>query len=71
MTNEKIKSHLITAGVANLIEFGYPYANKENILTDLVYGAFFKSMLENNIGKSTKQVDAVINELINTLNQTK
>lgn len=42
---------LIRAGVANLKEFGYPAVTKDNILTDLIFRAFFRSMLEDNKGK--------------------
>lgn len=64
MTNEQIKDHLLKAGVKNLKEYGYPEVNKENILTDIVYKAFFKSMLEDNKGKVGNHVDGVIDELI-------
>lgn len=67
MTNEEIKTKLLNAGVKNLKEGGYPYANSENILTDIVYGGFFKHMLKDNIGQSTNQVDGVINDLLSIL----
>jgi hypothetical protein len=59
-----MKDKLITAGVKNLKEFGYPYCTKDNILTDMVYKEFFKSMLKDNIGKAGKKVDDSINDLI-------
>ena len=64
MTKKEIKFRLIKAGIKNLKEFGYPSVNEENILTDIVYSAMFKSMLNDNVGKSTKQVDGVIDELL-------
>lgn len=64
MKNSEIKSLLIKAGISNLREFGYPDVNEEEILTDEVYGLFFDNMLKDNLGKSTTQVDEVINELI-------
>ena len=64
MTNIEIRVKLIAAGVKNLITFGYPEVNQENILTDEVYKAFFESMLEDNIGQSNAQVDAVIAVLL-------
>ncbi len=64
MTNEKIKETLISAGVKNLKIFGYPEVDSKNILTDAIYSAFFKSMLEDNIGQAGSQVDGVITELI-------
>jgi hypothetical protein len=41
-----MEDKLIEAGIRNLQEFGYPAVTKENILTDMVYGQFFKRMLE-------------------------
>jgi hypothetical protein len=63
MTNEKIKEHLLKAGVKNLKEFGYPEVDTKNIMTDIIYAEFFKSMLEDNKGNG-KQVDEVIDELL-------
>lgn len=48
---DMIRDKLLSAGVRNLKEFGYPDVTKENILTDAIYSAFFKSMLEDNMGK--------------------
>ena len=59
-----MKEKLIAAGVKNLQEFGYPNCTKDNILTDMVYKEFFKSMLKDNLGKAGKIVDNAINELI-------
>jgi len=66
MTQEKIKEHLIKAGVNNLKEFGYPDANAENILTDEIYKEFFKSMLHDNLGQK-RIFDDVILELLESL----
>jgi len=66
MTKEKIKEHLIKAGVKNLKEFGYPDVDTKNILTDEVYKEFFKSMLHDNIGHQ-KMFDDVIVELLESL----
>jgi hypothetical protein len=68
MEDKQIKEHLIKAGVKNLKEFGYPNVTIDNILTDEVYKGFFKNMLNDNKGKSTSQVDKVINELLNSIN---
>ena len=46
-----IRSQLIDAGVRNLKQFGYPDVSAENILTDGVYSGFFKSMLNDNLGR--------------------
>jgi hypothetical protein len=64
MTNEQIRQHLLSAGVKNLKEFGYTEATTETILTDEVYREFFKSMLNDNLGLSTHQIDEVINNLL-------
>jgi len=69
MTNEQIKDHLLKAGVKNLKEYGYPDANKENILTDIIYSGMFKSMLKDNKGNSFKQVDDVIDRLLSTIKE--
>ena len=56
-----MRDKLIANGVRNLKEFGYPAVTKENILTDYVFAAFFKSMLQENLGLGA---DDVINQLI-------
>lgn len=63
MSPEEIRKALIRGGVNNLGEYGYPGVRPENILTDPIYSAFFKSMLEENLGKRD-DLDAVIRELI-------
>lgn len=62
LDKKEIRLRLIESGVNNLKEFGYPYANQNNILTDLVYSQMFNSMLNENIGHSDI-VDEVIKEL--------
>lgn len=57
MTRDKI----IEAGVRNLKTYGYPNVDSANILTDAIYSAFFRSMLEDNKGKGA---DRVINSLL-------
>lgn len=59
-----MKDKLIAAGVANLREYGYPDCDKDNILTDRIYKAFFASMLEDNKGKAGASVDRAIDELL-------
>ena len=58
-----MKDKLIAAGVKNLHEFGYPGCTAENILTDGIYKAFFKRMLEENKGQR-EDVDKAIDALI-------
>lgn len=61
-----IRDKLITAGVKNLREFGYPNCNKKNILTDEVYKKFFISMLNDNKGHSV-EIDIIIDRLLKEL----
>jgi len=61
-----IKSKLIAAGVKNLREFGYPQCGENNILTDEVYSAFFRNMLNENKGNGA-DIDTAIDELLNQL----
>jgi len=58
-----VRDGLINNGVKNLKEYGYPAVDKDNILTDQIYSAFFKSMLEENIGVSPT-FDSAISGLI-------
>jgi hypothetical protein len=62
-TSKGIRKHLLEGGVKNLKEFGYSEVNVENIMTDVVYREFFKSMLEENIG-IRKDIDETINQLL-------
>lgn len=61
-----MREKLIANGVKNLKEFGYPEVNETNILTDVIYSAFFKNMLQDNFGHSS-EIDKVINELLTEL----
>lgn len=67
---EKIKVKLLEAGVKNLHEFGYEGVNKQNILTDMVYSAFFLNMLKQNKGINPT-ADEAIKELIDTITESK
>ena len=62
-TREVMKTGLISAGVKNLREFGYPACNEQNILTDMIYSRFFVSMLKENKGHD-REIDAAIDELL-------
>lgn len=70
LTSKQIREGLITAGVKNLKEFGYPDVNAENIFTTYVYNRFFLSMVKENFGVST-QVDPVLKELQKQLEAVK
>lgn len=58
-----MKDKLIDAGVKNLKTYGYPDVNKQNILTDRIYKAFFTSMLKENKGHSAS-IDNAIDDLL-------
>lgn len=60
------RDRLLEAGVKNLKEYGYPDVTKENILTDQIYSAFFKSMLQDsdNMGKGMDEhIIALLKEI--------
>ena len=65
---QTVRDKIIAAGVRNLKEFGYPQVDAKNILTDHIYKAFFKSMLEDNLGKGQ---DVTIAELLNEIEDNK
>lgn len=50
-----MKNEIIENGVKNLKEFGYPNVNSENIFTDEIYRAFFKSMLKDSMDMTTNK----------------
>jgi hypothetical protein len=58
-----LENQLIAAGVNNLKEFGYPFCDAENILSDAIYSQFFVGMLEGNKGMSPS-IDAAIDALL-------
>ena len=61
LSQRQIRAKIIANGVRNLKEFGYPSVTPENILTDMIFRKFFKSMLEDNLGKGQ---DVTIGELL-------
>ncbi len=60
---DPIRTGLIRVGVKNLKEFGYPFVDEKNILTDMVYKVFFSKMLKENLGKMLS-ADKAINKLL-------
>jgi hypothetical protein len=68
MNRLEIRDKIISNAVKNLQEFGYQSCDKENILTDIVYGEFFASSLKENLGHS-ELVDSVINDLIKEVSE--
>lgn len=45
-TVKKAQQHLIIVGVQSLKKQGFPAVNPANIVSDMIYSAFFKSSLE-------------------------
>lgn len=68
MEKDVIKKKLLAAGVNNLKEFGHSCVTSKNILTDMIYSAFFKSMLNDNKGNGAT-IDTAINELLTQIKQ--
>lgn len=62
-TRPEIERSLIAAGVRNLKTFGYLQVTCDNITSDSVFSAFFRSMLEDNKGHSG-DFDQAIDRLI-------
>lgn len=59
-----LRDKLIANGIRNLKEYGYPSVDASNILTDHIYSQFFKSMLEDNLGKGAdKDIKALLAEI--------
>lgn len=63
-----IRKQLLSAGVKNLQEFGYPSCNESNILSDYIFKTFFARMLRDNLGKG---YDAEIKSLLKECEQNK
>ena len=57
---------VISSGVKNLKEFGYPVCNKDNILTNAIYKRLFLVMLEESIIDG--DINNVITQLISEIN---
>lgn len=53
--DQKVIDNMTENGVKNLMKFGYPSVNKDNIFTDMIYGAFFKRMLNDAKGNGFDQ----------------
>lgn len=61
-----IRNKLIAAGVRNLKEFGYPAVTADNILTEVLFARFFRSMLEDNLGNGAahdKEINVLLAEI--------
>jgi hypothetical protein len=72
MSKENIKKSIVVSGVKNLKEYGYSEVTEDNIITDVVYSGFFKSMLKDNLGQSGNgAVEEVIQELLDEIEANK
>lgn len=49
-----MRDRIIQAGVKHLREFGYPTCDATSILTDPLYRAFFRSMVEGTLDEAAK-----------------
>ena len=61
--SETLRRALLTAGVRNLKQFGYPSVTAENILTDPLYRAFFRPMLEEHSGTGKVEAQTLLAEM--------
>ena len=61
--HQTIKQQIISAGIKKLEDFGNENVTSENIIQDKIFSAFFKRMLESNLGEDPV-FDIVINELL-------
>jgi hypothetical protein len=62
--NQKVIEKFLDNGVKNLQEFGYPSVTRENIMTDMIYGAFFKRMLNESKGSGfDKEIDYLLSQV--------
>ena len=64
-----IRHKLIAAGVKKLREFGYPFCDEKNILTDMVYSRFFDTMLKDTKGQAGAEVDSVVDSLLKEIDE--
>jgi len=68
MTHEEIKKYILQKAVNNIRTFGYPDANEENIMTDVICAPMFKVMLEGHLHLSNTQTKTVIYEILSKIN---
>ncbi len=68
---DDLRKTLLASGVRNLKQFGYPTVTPENIMTDMIYRTFFKSMLEETrdakivkTSRNAKTILPVVNEML-------
>lgn len=61
-----VRHTLLEAGVRNLMEFGYPSVNTENITKDYIFRKFFRSMLEQTLEEAPRfktEIEALMAEI--------
>lgn len=67
-SHDALREKVIELAVEALTEFGYNGVNKENIMTDKIFKAFFWAELLKSKGQNA-QLDEVIQDIIKDLNQ--
>ena len=64
------EENIIKEGIRSLREFGYPYVNENNIITDKIYSNLFKSFLNEltyDYENVNEEVVRIANKLINKI----
>lgn len=68
INHDTVRRSVISGGVRNLREFGYPTVDESTIFTDYIFAAFFDKMLEENletlpVSSTTKMIRDVLTTL--------
>lgn len=58
-TVKELEDLLISRGIKNLHDFGYPTVDRANIFTDYIYSQMFKSMLEGTIDEAPPSAESI------------
>lgn len=64
-----MRKTIIEDCVNKLRDFGYVDVNVKNIFTDMLYKRFFKSVLEQNLGKDSF-IDCAIQDLLKDIKES-
>lgn len=60
----EVRKRLIQAGIRCFKGYGYPDVDDKNIINNMIYSAFFSSMLNDNLGAAGPHVDTEIKVLL-------
>jgi hypothetical protein len=75
MTDDQIRDRTLVNIVKSLREFGYPHADKRNVITDEVYSRVFESQLNEVMGMPKvvegSQVHRVVSALLKDIAKAK